>query len=148
MKNTVLVFFSLFALAMLVPTIQAFSQEAYPWGEKQLIEPAELAKNIRIGDNPRTYIYNIGPAGIIKNATDIGEGSNPANIAKLKKEVSRLPKNAHIVIYCGCCPFADCPNIQPAFSLLNQMKFTNHKLLHLSDNLKVDWIDKGYPMAE
>jgi len=52
------------------------------------------------------------------------------------------------VIYCGCCPFEHCPNVRPAFQLLNEMKFTNQKLLNLSTNLKTDWIDKGYPVAK
>ena len=56
-------------------------------------------------------------------------------------------KKRNIVIYCGCCPFKDCPNIRPAFSLLNSMKFTNHKLLNLPLNLKTDWINHGYPMS-
>ena len=43
-------------------------------------------------------------------------------------------------------PYKNCPNVRPAFTLLNEMKFTNHKLLDLPANLKVDWIDKGYPM--
>lgn len=116
-----------------------------PWLSKQLIQPAELAKNI---NEKNIYIFNIGPAGLIKNATDIGEGQDKKNVEKLKNEVSKLPKDANIVIYCGCCPFGDCPNIRPTFKLLNDLKFTNHKLLNLPKNLKVDWIDKGYPMNE
>ncbi len=117
-----------------------------PWTTKQLMEPTELAKIIRNGSSERLYIYCIGPSGLIKNAVDIGEGKNKKNIEKLSNEVKNLPKDAAIIIYCGCCPFENCPNIRPAFTLLNEMKFTNHKLLNLSHNLKVDWIDKGYPM--
>lgn len=59
---------------------------------------------------------------------------------------NNLNRNTEIVLLCGCCPFEHCPNIRPSFELMNEMKFTNHKLLNLSHNLKVDWIDKGYPM--
>ncbi len=45
------------------------------------------------------------------------------------------------------CTIANCPNIRPAFSLLNEMKFTNHKLLDIPKNIKVDWIDKGFPQG-
>jgi hypothetical protein len=36
--------------------------------------------------------------------------------------------------------------VRPAFKLLNDLQFTNAKLLDLSHNLKADWIDKGYPV--
>jgi hypothetical protein len=62
--------------------------------------------------------------------------------------LSTLPKDANIVIYCGCCPFVKCPNIRPAFTLLNKMGFKKHKLLNLSHNVKTDWIDKGYPVRD
>jgi thiosulfate/3-mercaptopyruvate sulfurtransferase len=66
----------------------------------------------------------------------------------LREIVSKYPKDADIVIYCGCCPFKDCPNIRPAFNLLKEMNYTNTKLLNLPHNLKTDWADKGYPMSK
>lgn len=140
------------SLSIVMVVLMAFSsknnslkQDKDSWRVEQLMAPADLAKIINDGKE-NIYIYNIGPAGLIKNAIEIGDGRDEKNIAKLKDEVSKLPKDANIVIYCGCCPFGHCPNIRPAFNLLNEMKFTNHKLLNLSQNLKVDWIDKGYPM--
>jgi hypothetical protein len=121
-------------------------QATEPWTPKQLMQPAELAE--RIQTNKNTYIYSIGPSGLIKTATLVGETRDAKNLAKLRNEVSKLPKDASVVVYCGCCPFKNCPNIRPAFALLNEMGFTNHKLLNLAQNLKVDWIDKGYPMAK
>ena len=147
MNKTKINFLSLIVIATITLAFQNVSAQTgkEPWLSKQLIEPSELAKNI---NEKNIYIFNIGPAGLIKNATDIGEGQYKKNVEKLKNEVSKLPKDANIVIYCGCCPFGDCPNIRPTFKLLNEMKFTNHKLLNLPKNLKVDWIDKGYPMNE
>ena len=140
------------SLSIVMVVLMAFSsknnslkQDKDSWRVEQLMAPADLAKIINDGKE-NIYIYNIGPAGLIKNAIEIGDGRDEKNIAKLKDEVSKLPKDANIVIYCGCCPFGHCPNIRPAFNLLNEMKFSNHKLLNLSQNLKVDWIDKGYPM--
>ena len=69
------------------------------------------------------------------------------NLKKLKELLSKEKKDKEIVIYCGCCPFKNCPNIRPAFSLLNSMKFTQHKLLDLPHNLKADWINYDYPMT-
>ena len=117
-----------------------------PWTSIQLMNPADLAKIINDPSAKQPILFCIGPSGLIKNAIDIGPTKDEENIAKLKTAVSNLSKDTAIVIYCGCCPFADCPNVRPAFKLLNEMKFTNHKLLNLSENLKVDWINKGYPM--
>jgi len=91
-------------------------------------------------------ILNIGPAGSIKGSVEIGPTSKQENLDKLKQTIESLPKDTRIVIYCGCCPFKNCPNIRPAFSLLNSMGFTNAQLLSIPKNLKVDWIEHGYPM--
>lgn len=124
----------------------AFQQKGEPWTDNQLIEPVDLVRLMKSGNKMNLFIYSIGPSGLIKNAVDIGDGKEKANIEKLKSAVSKLPKDAQIVLYCGCCPFGNCPNIRPTFQLLNDLKFTNHKLLNLPKNLKADWIDKGFPM--
>ena len=118
------------------------------WTEKQLMNPADLAKIVSDSSAKKPYIYSIGPAGMIPYSIAIGDAKEQENLEKFKIQLNKLPKDADIVIYCGCCPFKDCPNIRPAFKLLNEMKFTNHKLLNLPKNLKVDWIDKGFPMNE
>jgi hypothetical protein len=137
-------------ITLLAILFQSFSHHSQnePWSEKQLMEPVALAAMMYKGESASVYIYNIGPSGLIKNAVDIGQGRDPNNLEKLKTELKTLPKDALIVLYCGCCPFKDCPNIRPPFALLNDMNFKNHRLLNLKQNLKVDWIDKGYPMGE
>lgn len=117
-----------------------------PWKENQLMPPAGLAATINNSSAAKPVIFSIGPGAIVKGSIDIGPAQEKDNLQKLKEQLSKLPKDAAIVIYCGCCPFANCPNIRPAFQLLNKMKFTNQKLLNLPNNIKVDWIDKGYPM--
>ena len=138
----------LFVFSLALTSCSTAQNNKEPWSDKQLMQPSELAKILNDSSAQISLIYNIGPAGLIKNSIDIGEGKNKQNIEKFRKELIKLPKDADIVIYCGCCPFKVCPNIRPTFNLLNEMKFTNHKLLNLSQNLKVDWIDKGYPMQE
>lgn len=118
-----------------------------PWATEQLMEPADLAKMIERG-NEEIHVFSIGPSAMIKGSLDIGEGKNPGNIETLQRSVSALPMDAQIIIYCGCCPFANCPNIRPAFQALNSWGFTNHKLLNLSENLKVDWIDQDFPVKQ
>ena len=136
------------SLSMVLSACTSAQDKMEPWKGAQLMEPATLAKMMNDPAAQIPLLYNIGPSGHIKNAIDIGEGKKQESMEKLRKELSQLPKDTDIVIYCGCCPFKNCPNIRPAFNLLNDMEFTNHKLLNLSENLKVDWIDKGYPMSE
>lgn len=117
-----------------------------PWTEKQLMQPAVLVQIINEPNGKKPIILSIGFGGGIKGSKEIGPAKDKDGIENLKKELSRFSKDENIIIYCGCCPFENCPNVRPAFELLNEMKFTNHSLLNLSHNLKVDWIDKGYPM--
>ncbi|MEX1188221.1 MAG: rhodanese-like domain-containing protein [Bacteroidia bacterium] len=124
----------------------ASSSEGEPWKPEQLMDPATLAARIESGkDVP--ILFNIGPSGIIKNAIDIGPGQDAENVEKLKSQLSKLAKDQEVVVYCGCCPFKNCPNIRPVFKALNEAGMTNAHLLNLSENLRVDWIAKGYPMA-
>jgi thiosulfate/3-mercaptopyruvate sulfurtransferase len=136
----------IFGLSALAFSKFSNGQSTEPWTPEQLMDPAALAKTINDPNAKKPVIFSIGPSGLIKNAIQIGSPVDPANLEKLRIRLGKLPKNASIVIYCGCCKFEHCPNIRPAFKLLNDMKFTNSKLLNLTDNLKVDWIDKGYPM--
>ncbi len=78
----------------------------------------------------------------------LGAGSTPEGIERLRKRVSTLPKNTDIVLYCGCCPWSHCPNVNPAYEVLQQMGFTNVKVLFIANNFGTDWVDKGYPVAK
>lgn len=119
-----------------------------PWNEKQLMPPAELAAKLSSTNASKVVVLNIGPAGAIKGSIEIGATQEEENLAAMKKELSGMSRDAEVVIYCGCCPFQNCPNIRPAFELLNEMKFENARLLNLPRNLGVDWIKKGYPMKQ
>jgi len=121
-------------------------QKEEPWSQNQLLPAADLARIINDPKATQPIIFSVGPGAIVKNSIDIGPAENKQNLSKLKQQLSNLPKDANIVIYCGCCPFVHCPNIRPAFTLLNEMKFTNQKLLNIEHNIKVDWISKGYPV--
>ena len=114
-----------------------------PWDVSQLLEPKLLSYKIESGkDIPK--IISIGPGVVIKNSIGIGECRYNENIEKLKSLVSGYKKDDKIVLYCGCCPFKNCPNIRPAFTLMNKLGFKNHKLLNIKNNIKADWIDMGY----
>jgi len=129
--------------AQQIPSAQLQSN---PWTKSQLMEPSVLANMIEKGQKIR--IYNIGVVEDIKGATHLGAASEKQNVEKLTKVIKGLPKNEMIVVYCGCCPMDKCPNIRPAFKALNDQKFTKAYLLNLTVNLKTEWINKGYPLAQ
>ena len=120
-----------------------------PWTIAQLLAPAELAARLHdTAAHAAPAVFNMGPAGRIRGAVEVGPAQEDINLAGLAAHLSELPKTAEVVVYCGCCPFKDCPNIRPAMQLLAAKGFTNRYLLNLPQNLKVDWIEKGFPMAQ
>ena len=119
-----------------------------PWTAAQLMAPADLAAILENPNAQKPLIYSVGPGALIKGSIDMGAAHEKENLDKLKTALSKLPQDAEIVIYCGCCPFDRCPNIRPAFKLLNEMKFTHAHLLNLEHNIRTDWVAKGYPSVQ
>ena len=146
MKKRKIVIPLLFAFTVILISFKNSRQPNDPWRNDQLIEPAALAAILNDPSAKQPVIYNIGIVRGIKNAIIEGAAKDSANLLKWKNELQTLPRDTDIVIYCGCCPFEYCPNIRPAFQLLNEMGFTHQKLLNLPHNLKADWVSKGYPM--
>jgi thiosulfate/3-mercaptopyruvate sulfurtransferase len=143
MKNLTILRVILFALIMLQGHT-LFAQTPINWTADQLMQPADLAKAIEAKkDVP--LLYCVGPGAPIQGSINIGPGHDENNMKAFKKALATLPKDAAIVIYCGCCPFEHCPNVRPAIDALKQAGFTNYKLLNLEHNIKTDWLDKGYP---
>lgn len=148
MKSKILVFL-FFAITSIFSASQVLAQsQTDPWTAQQLMAPADLAKSLNNPKTPQPIVYCIGMDAIIKGSIDVGPTMMPENLNNLKQKVSKLAKNTPIVVYCGCCPFSRCPNIRPAMKLLKDLQFTNYKLLNLPQNVKVDWLDKGYPVSE
>jgi thiosulfate/3-mercaptopyruvate sulfurtransferase len=112
-----------------------------------LIEPPELVSRL----SAKPAIFQVGPNVLyrskhIPGAIYAGPGSKPEGLAMLRSAVADLPRDREIVLYCGCCPWDRCPNVQPAIHLLEEMGFKRAKVLHIPENFKTDWIDKGYPI--
>jgi len=139
---------AIIAFAFMAYSKIGFSQSnAEPWTQDQLMEPATLAAIINDSSAVQPLIISIGPVNLIKGAIRVGPAHENEYLKELKKLLLKEDKKRNIIIYCGCCPFNNCPNIRPAFALLNSMKFINHKLLNLPHNLNLDWIGHGYPMS-
>jgi thiosulfate/3-mercaptopyruvate sulfurtransferase len=127
-------------------TAAAVPGQTDPWTPAQLMEPADLAGKLKdIAANP-PLIVCVGPSGVIKGSVETGPARDARNLDSLQRLLTKEDRQREVIIYCGCCPFKNCPNVRPAFSLLLTMGFKQPKLLDLSHNIKVDWIDKGYPV--
>ena len=127
-----------------------FGQEAVsdPWTAGELLQPAELAKAIQSGKAPvlLSVAFPVMYKGKhIAHAINAGPTSKPEGIEALKTAVAKLPKDADLVIYCGCCPMVKCPNIRPAYRTLKELGFTHVRVLSLPTNLHDDWVSKDYP---
>src|SRR5690606_22590714 len=94
-----------------------------PWNEEQLLDPADLAYRIQ-SSQELPVIISLGAGNIIPGSKDTGATGEKAGLNNLENELENLPKDAEIVLYCGCCPFNICPNVRPAFNLLNKKGFT------------------------
>lgn len=124
--------------------VNADAQNPVNWTEKQLMEPSVLADIIKNKPGDITII-SVGPFSTIPGTINIGMVSEKDKLDKFKTQLSTLKKDKQLVIYCGCCPFEKCPNVRPAIDVLKEMHFTNYYLLNLPNNLRINWMDKGYP---
>jgi thiosulfate/3-mercaptopyruvate sulfurtransferase len=120
-----------------------------PWAAAQVITPATLAKKIGEPNKPLVVcvaLKMLYDRAHVPGAVFLGPGQNPDGIADLKHWAESQPKDAPIVLYCGCCPWSDCPNIRPAFAALKEMGFTNLRVVEIPRDFSRDWRDKGYPV--
>ena len=136
---------SLILAIILLSAQKTIAQNPINWTPDQLMDPSQLSAILKDNKNV-PVIFSIGPGGIIPHAKDIGMVKEAENMKLFKDELGKLPKDTQTVVYCGCCPYEHCPNVRPAIQLLKDMKFTNFKLLDLPHNIKIDWINKGYPI--
>jgi hypothetical protein len=118
----------------------------------QLVEPADLARLLSDTSSLRPEVLHVGfpilfRSGHISGSRHIGPASTPEGLQALKEVLRTIPRGRSIVLYCGCCPWADCPNVRPALQLAQELGRDEVKLLHLPRNLKRDWIDQGLPTS-
>ncbi len=136
-------------LPLLLLTMICLAQEAGdPWSKAELLQPAELAASLNSAHPPVilcTAFSVLYRSKRIPHAIEAGPGSKPEGLALLKKAAAGLPKDADIVLYCGCCPMDRCPNIRPAYRTLREMGFQHIRVLEIPHNMHEDWFGKGYP---
>lgn len=115
-----------------------------------LIEPEELARQLRAGARPA--IFQVGfevlfVAAHIPGAVYAGPAGKSDGLERLRRALSPLSRGGEVVLYCGCCPWARCPNIRPAGALAARLGFRRARLLHLEQSFARDWVRAGYPAA-
>ena len=118
-----------------------------------LIQPADLAANLKSVSKPKPLLLHVGfhilyTQAHIPGSEFVGPASDEAGLQLLRNRVAKLPKDTSIVIYCGCCPWGDCPNIAAAYDALHALGFKQVKALYIAENFGADWIDHGYPVAK
>jgi hypothetical protein len=127
-------------------------QSSTPSFDSSLIEPGTLAKALSDSKAAKPLIFHVGVTFQFKThipgAKHTGMASTPEGIKTLKQAAENLERSKEIILYCGCCPWKDCPNIRPAFRLLQHMGFTKVKVLHIPKNFQTDWIDKNFPIEK
>jgi len=162
MKNLFVVARSLFLLTLLPACLlsprsqfnsDAAAADADPWSQAQTISAADFAKELQQNHDASLEIIYVGVRTLyagahIPESVFHGPGSTNPGLSDLKKFAAALPKDANIVIYCGCCPLERCPNLRPAFSALKEMGFTHLRVLILPTSFAADWVEKGYPIEK
>jgi hypothetical protein len=128
------------------PPASAFSIPA-----TALLQPEELNRLLHLQGTKKPLVLQVGSHMLfaqahIAGSEYTGPGAQPEGLKLLEARVAPLPKTTSIVLYCGCCPWNRCPNIEPAIRLLHNRGFANVKALYIPTNLGTDWADKGYPI--
>jgi thiosulfate/3-mercaptopyruvate sulfurtransferase len=114
-----------------------------------LIQPDQLAGELKAA--PPT-ILQVGFSKLyqqahIPGAVYAGPTNSETGVAALKAAAEKLSRDTPLVIYCGCCPWNRCPNMDAAYTTLKAMGFTRLRALYIANNFGQDWVDKGYPVV-
>ncbi len=137
---------SLFAVALL----GAASQD--PWNSEDVLAPARFAAALA-GKGEKPPVYYVGfnvlyRSKHIPGAVYAGPAAKPEGIELLKQALKDVPRDREIVLYCGCCPIDQCPNLRPAFQAARGLGFKKVRVLMLPTSFGNDWVGKGYPYEE
>ncbi len=138
----------LLACLTLVPMAPAAGSA--PWPASRAITPRQAAAELRRTGAARPKVIQVGflvlyKGGHIPGAIYAGPASSTAGRQRLRRLVAHWPRRTRILIYCGCCPMTECPNIRPAWQVLQKMGFRRVQVIELPANFARDWVRKGLP---
>lgn len=142
----------LLSLSLIISGQNPDGAAAYsPWTAAQVLQTDQLAKMLA-SKSAKPRIFQVGFAVLYKSkhipgSVYAGPGSKDEGLQALQEAVSNLDKNHLIVLYCGCCPWDHCPNVKPAYRLLESLGYKNVKVVEMPNNFAKDWVEKGFPVA-
>lgn len=115
------------------------------------IAPADLAARLDEVSAGKLAVFYVGPdalfaRGHVPGAKNVGEVSTPAGKRALEAAMKALPADTSVVLYCGCCPYKNCPNVRPASEIIRASGRKNASVLDLPTRFSTDWSDKGLPV--
>jgi len=119
-----------------------------PWTVNHVITVKELNSELSHKKN-KPVLLQVGFSFLyqqshIPGSKYVGPARSKEGINSIKEAVKHYKKNKDIVVYCGCCPWTDCPNIRPAYAALKKMGYKNVKVLYIPDSFMKDWTKEGY----
>ena len=119
-----------------------------PWRPGDVLTPKQLDASLHAAKGP--VVVSVGFESLFKSshipgAVYKGPGKDAEGIESLKAWARNLDRKSEIVLYCGCCPWKQCPNIRPAFAALKAMGFTRLKVMDIEQDFPTDWVKQGYP---
>ncbi len=119
-----------------------------PWRPGDVLSPKQLDRSLHGAKKP--VVVSVGFEFLFKTshipgAVFKGSAKDAAGIDSLKAWAKNLDRKGEIVLYCGCCPWKECPNIRPAFAALKAMGFTRLKVMEIGQDFHTDWVKQGYP---
>ncbi len=132
----------------------AIEPQSEPWSASQTVQPADLMKELgetKSANRPVVVCVGFRPLYMgahVPGAVFHGAAQSEQGLADLKRWAQAIPRNANVVVYCGCCPLDHCPNVRPAFTALHEMGFTQLRVLILPHDFATDWVEKGYPVEK
>ena len=134
-------------------TSQSASARADSVAADTLIQPNELAGRVVGPAAHRPVLVHVGfdalyKGGHIPGSVYAGPTSEPEGIAALKKTLKPMSRQKEIVLYCGCCPWEDCPNVRAALAAARSMGFKHVRTLYIPRSFQQDWVDKGLPTTK
>lgn len=119
----------------------------------QLIQPEDLARLLADSTAQQPVLLQVGfrvlfRGGHIPGSRYVGPASKPEGLVALKLALRRVQPSRPIILYCGCCPWTDCPNVRPAIRAAREMGLRNVRVLYIAGNLQRDWVEKGFPIVQ
>ena len=124
-----------------------------PWTRDQVMTPGSLAKVLSRSPSTHLAVVCVGFDSLfdgahIPGAVYLGPAQEPKGIEALTKWARGVRREKEVVLYCGCCPWSQCPNIRPAFRTLAALGFKRLRVVEIDQDFAHDWVAKGYPVQK